>query len=90
MRRAVTNDDVPVTPLRWYRSVRAPRLAAAGSVVVVAVATGGVWWALAAIALVPIIVGACASCQSPTHPLDEDDGSARSGESAAVDSTTPS
>ena len=31
--------------------------------VVVAVATGGVWWALAAIALVPIIVGTCASCQ---------------------------
>jgi hypothetical protein len=31
--------------------------------VVAAVVTGDVWWALAAIAFVPMIVGSCGSCQ---------------------------
>lgn len=41
---------------------RRSRSALAIALVVAAVATGGVWWSLGVIALVPLILGACSTC----------------------------
>ena len=58
----VAPDDTRVSPSR-RRALKVPRIAAAATLVAVALVTRNVWWALAKITFGPIAAGACASCQ---------------------------
>jgi len=67
------------TPTRRRGRVERPvRLATGLVVAAIALATGGVWWVLAALAFAPILVGSCATCAvSADSEACGDDGALR-------------
>lgn len=83
----VVGDDVTSLRRRPARSPSRTRLALAAVLVLIAVVTGGVWWALAASAVVPVIVGPCAMCRRSAD-VEFEDGDDSAGEFASESDTS--